>query len=736
MKKKKHKALKVIFIILSVVIISLIVFVIYVNSQISKEIDLSLIRTGASSVTKIYYFDRENGEIDTSSPIELKDEQIFLQKHEWFSFYDMPKSLSNAFIAIEDHRFYEHNGVNWMRTGEATLNYIKNWGKSEFGGSTITQQLVKNLTGDNKPTPKRKLEEIFRAMNLEKKLGKNEILELYLNVVYLANNCYGVGTASQMYFGKDASDLTIAECASLAAIVKNPNKYDPYNNPQNNLERRNLILSQMLSQKMISDKEYNDAVNEELVVNSNIDNEKSSGVYSWYTEALIDDVIEDLMKKHNLSYEGAYMLVAKGGLRIYSTIDPNVQKEAEKVFEDYKSYILPQSDGSYPEAGCVILDPQTSDVLAVIGGVGKKSANRIFNRAYDAKRPLGSVIKPLSVYAPAIENRVLTYGTAYDDVPLEYNNGAYWPHNSPNKYRGLVSVNYAVEHSINTVAVKALKDLGINESYNFLRNNLEFSLDENDRSEAPLALGQLTNGESLLKTTNAYTIFANGGSLYEPRTYLYVTDNYGNVILENEASSKKVISKETSSIMNIMLQNVVKNGTASTVSLKNVSIAGKTGTSSDNKDKWFIGYTPDYACGVWVGYDTPRNMSYSKNPAIEYFNAIMSKLENSNESLFLSGDIVESQYCVDSGKLPSDSCFLDPRVNRVQTGYFIRGTEPKESCDIHKEVYIDTETGNIATNMTSYLYKRKISLLNYARMGFLNDIETWDKRYFISSRVN
>jgi penicillin-binding protein 1A len=161
------------------------------------------------------------------------------------------------------------------------------------------------------------------------------------------------------------------------------------------------------------------------------------------------------------------------------------------------------------------------------------------------------------------------------------------------------------------------------------------------------------------------------------------------VILENEASSKRVISKETASIMNIMLQNVVKNGTASTVSLKNenVSIAGKTGTSSDNKDKWFIGYTPDYACGVWVGYDTPRNMSYSKNPAIEYFNAIMSKLENSNESLFLSGDIVESQYCVDSGKLPSDSCFLDPRVNRVQTGYFIRGTEPKEACDIHKEVY-------------------------------------------------
>lgn len=740
MKRKKHIFLKIFLTFILVFIIVFIGFAIYINGQISKEIDLSLIRTGASSITKIYYFDRDNGEINLENAKELKEEEIFLQKSEWCSYYDMPRNIKNAFIAVEDRRFFEHKGVDWLRTAKATLNYIFNFDKSGYGGSTITQQLIKNLTGDNKATPKRKLEEIFRAINLEKKLGKNEILELYLNVVYLSNNCYGVGAASELYFGKNVADLSLAECASLACIVKNPSKYDPYNNPENNLKRRNTVLSLMLEQGMITDDEYKEAVSEKVSINSSVKEEKSSGVYSWYTEALIDDIVKDLINKYDLSKEGAYMMICKGGLNIYSAIDPEIQKRASEVFENYTSYILPQSDGSYPEASCVIIDPYTSDILALVGGKGKKSANRIFNRATNAKRPLGSVIKPLSVYAPAIENKIINYATVYDDTPILYDEtkNSYWPSNSPNVYRGLVNINYAIEHSINTVSVKTLNDLGIENSYNFLKDRYNFSLSENDKSEAPLALGQLTNGETLIKTANAYTAFANGGTICEPRTYLYVTDNYGNVLLSKETNSQRIFSKETASIMNIMLQNVVKNGTAKGAYVNNegIEIAGKTGTSSNNMDKWFVGYSPYYVCGIWVGYDTPRSMSYSQNPAISYFNAIMpyAHKEKDNASLFLSGDVVEAEFCVDSGKKPCDDCKLDPRLNRIQKGYFINGTQPQDICQLHKSVYIDSESGLLANEQTSYLSRRKIALIDYEREDFLNRIDIFDKRYLISSR--
>ncbi len=739
MKRKKYIFLKIFFIFVLIFIVACIAFAIYINSQINKEIDLSLIRTGASSVTKIYYFDRENGEYNFEVPKELKEEAIFLQKSEWCSYYDMPKALSDAFIAVEDHRFFEHNGVDWLRTAKATLNYIFHFDGTGYGGSTITQQLIKNLTGDNKVTPKRKLEEIFRAINLEKKLGKNEILELYLNVVYLSNNCYGVKAAADIYFGKDASELSIAECAALASIVKNPSKYDPYNNPENNRERRNTVLSQMLKYGMISNEEYQSAVLEELQINQAVKEEKNTGIYSWYTEALLDEIMNDLMQEHNLSKEGAYMMICKGGLNIYSSIDPDLQSKVSQVFENYRSYILPQADGSYPEGACVILDPYTSDILALVGGRGQKNANRIFNRATNAKRPIGSVIKPLSVYAPAIESKLINYATVYDDTPISFDpiKNSYWPNNSPSIYRGLVTVNYAIEHSINTVSVKVLRDLGLNNSYEFLKNKYKFSLTEKDIGEAPLALGQLTNGETLIKTTNAYTAFANGGTLSVPKTYFYVTDNYGNVLLSKENKKERILSNEASSIMNIMLQNVVKNGTAKGISINDeIEIAAKTGTSGNNMDKWLIGYSPYYVCGIWVGYDDPKPMSYSQSPAIQYFNSIMSYAHKDldNAKLFLSGDIVESEFCVDSGKLPCEACRLDPRLNRVKKGYFINGTQPSETCDLHKTVYINSESGYLADESTSYLYKRKISLLDYSRTDLADTLNILDKRYLISSR--
>jgi len=735
---KKQLVFRMLISILLIFLIVIISFGIYVYFNIDKKIDLSLIRTGSSSVTRIYYFDYEDRTNRIGESIELKDEALFLQKSEWKSIYDMPENLKNAFIAIEDKRFYKHNGVDWLRTFKAIGNYFLKFDKKSYGGSSITQQLIKNLTGDNTISPKRKLEEVFRALNLEKELSKNEILESYLNVVYLSENCYGVGAASEMYFGKHVEKLSLKECVALASIVQNPSKYDPYISPANNEFRSKVILNQMLEQKMIDRQEYENALVETLKINKNIENEKSTGVYSWFTEALISDVIKDLSAKYGMSEKAAKMMILKGGLNIYSTIDPKLQNIASDVFENYKSYILPNSDGSYPQASCVILDPETSDVLAMMGGLGKKYENRIFNRATQAKRPPGSVLKPLSVYAPAIENNIISFSTVYEDTPIKLLNNSLWPKNSPNKYRGLMPISYAIEHSVNTVAVKVLENLGINESVDFLTNKFKLRLDnKNDASFSPLALGQLTNGETVLGITNAYTAFVNGGYISIPKTYLYVTDNYGNTILENKDTSEKILSEETSSIITKLLEGVVNNGTAKYLTLKNrTQVAGKTGTSSDQKDRWFIGYTPSYACGFWCGYDTPQTMHYTKNPACILFDEVMNRVyqDKESEEFYISDNIISAKFCMDSGMQPCRECQNDMRGSRIAVGFFKKGTEPKEQCNLHKKATIDIEDGFLADALTPSYRRRTVSLLEYQRNNIFDNITILDSNYFIENR--
>ncbi len=732
----KNKKLLTLYILLAILGLFAISFLIFFFS-LNKEIDLSLIKTGASSVTRIYYYDYEDRENRIGSIKELEDEQLFLQRSEWTSLYSMPKHLYNAFIAIEDKRFYEHSGVDFLRTGKAVLNYLFGKNKNSFGGSTITQQLIKNLTGDNQATPKRKIEEILRALNLEARMSKNEILESYLNIVYLSQNCYGVGTGAELYFDKSVQDLTLSESAMLAAIVKSPTKYDPYINYENNIKRRNIVLKEMLNQGLITNYEYEQAITETVEVNQNIENENKTGIYSWFTEALINDVANDLATKNKISYDSARRLILKGGLNIYATIDPELQAKAESVYNDYMKYILPQ-DGKYPESACVIIDPKTSDILAIVGGKGKKNANMIFNRGISAKRPPGSVIKPLSVYAPGIEENIITYSTVYDDTPVSYKDGVAWPKNSPNKYRGLMPVYFALERSVNTVAVKVLRDLGINTSLKYL-DNLMINVDkEQDKNDSSLALGQLTNGETLLNITNAYTVFANGGQISKPRSYLYVTDNYGNIILESREETKRVLSNETASIMTKMLQNVVKNGTAKDVKLdnENIDLAGKTGTSSNNEDRWFIGYTPDYVCGIWTGFDTPKPINSAKNPSCQLFTEIFNKIYNNEEEISkfnMSSKIIIEDFCFDSGKLPSDICNNDIRGIRTHTGYYKESTVPKGKCQRHVEAIINYQDGLEASINTSPLFKRRVSLLDFNRRNY-DEIRILDTKYLISSR--
>ena len=692
-----------------------------------------LFKKGGSSVSRIYYYDYENRQLRIGEAHELQEEAIFLEKSEWKSLYSMPDNLKNAFVAVEDKRFFEHSGVDWKRTAKAMLNYFFKFDKSGYGGSTITQQLIKNVTGENDVSPKRKIEEIFRAINLENKLSKNEILEAYLNVVYMSQNCYGVGAASELYFNKDVGELSLAECAALASIVQNPSKYDPYKNPENNKARRSTVLTLMLDQGYISKSEYDQAISEEIFVSADVDKNRSSGVYSWYTETLLDQVASDMAEKYGLNEGAARNLILKGGYKIYSLVDKDLQEYAERVYEGYRAYVDNQS-GTYPQSSCVVIDPYTSDILAIVGGTGKKQGNLLFNRATDAKRPLGSVIKPLSVYAPALEEGIINYATVYDDTPLELSDGGLWPRNSPDRYRGLVPISFAVERSINTVAVKVLRDLGADKAIEYL-NRFGIHVKNKDKNDASLALGQLTSGETLLNATNAYTAFSNGGYISEPKTYLFVEDERGDVILSKEEEKTQVISPQNAYIMTMLLKSVVDKGTASNIQLKNkVAAAGKTGTTSNNEDKWFIGYTPFFTCGVWTGYDMPKAMYYGENPSTVIFDQIM-EYAHRDVSNYVDFDrpfgIVESKFCFDSGSLPTNECENDPRGDRTQIGYFTYNTN-LSYCTTHKKVEIDNE-GFITEKHLPFWKKRRVVLLDYERI-VQEGITVLDEEYLISSR--
>jgi penicillin-binding protein 1A len=704
----KNKVIKISFIIIfSALILLAASFLIYFFT-LNREIDLSMIKKDTSSITRIYYFDYEDRKERLGEPRELENEAIFSYKSEWTPLYDMPKNLVNAFIAVEDKRFYSHSGVDFLRTGKAIFNYLFSKNKTSFGGSTITQQFIKNLTGENEATPKRKINEIFRALNLESKMSKNEILEAYLNVVYLSQKCYGVGAGAKMYFNKEISDLSLSECASLAAIVKNPSSYNPYKGYKNNLSRRNLVLKQMLEQGYIDDEEYIEAVNESIEINSEIEKESGQGIFSWFTELLLSDVSRDLAKKKNISEENARVLILRGGYNIYATIDPKIQDIMEKAYESSEYF----TQKGAPQSASVAIDPYTGDILGVIGGKGKKTANLIFNRAKNAKRPPGSVIKPLSVYAPAIDKNLVTYTTAFEDSPVKIENGVPWPKNSPDKYRGNIPVYYALAHSVNTVAVKILKELGINSSFNYL-DKFGISYDKNlDANESSLALGQLTNGASLLDVTNAYSAFVNDGKICTPRSYLYVTDNKGDTVLEAKASEREVISKESSFIMRKMLENVVSEGTASSLSLDNklIEIGGKTGSSSSFEDRWFVGFTPDYVIGVWTGYDTPRTILGVQNPSLSIFGDVINNIyEENEEGYFNNGtSLMHLDVCLDSGLIANKGCERDERGSRIIHAYYKKGTEPTEKCKNHVFTYFDKKSGERANIFTPFFRRRRV----------------------------
>ncbi len=721
MRKKLWRSFfKAALMILLVAVIALgatgLVFSIYIEKNIEKSIDEELFRNiGSDGVTKLYYYefdDRENREGEAVLYEELYGGYSSI----YAEYSEMPKYLIDAFVSIEDKRFYSHSGVDWKRTASAALNYFLKF-NSSYGGSTITQQLVKNVTQKDDYSFQRKLQEIFWALDLERKMSKEEILELYLNVINLSEGCYGVKAAADFYFSKDVSELSLNECACLAAITNSPSYYDPYLNPDNNSYRRELILNEMHEQGYISDEELDSCIGVEPTLNIS-ERERTSEINSWYTDMVIEDVINNLVEEKECGRHLANLMVYTGGLNIYTAMDADIQSEVEKYYAD-TSRFYDVSVGELPQSALIVIDRRTGDVLGVAGAVGEKKANRLQNFATQTLRPAGSAIKPLSVYAPALDKGILTWSSVYDDVPVSFGSGTKpkpWPSNSSGVYRGLTNVNYAIEHSLNTVVVRALEELGVESSFDFLYNELEMrslvaseTLEDGsgitDKDIAALALGQFNYGVSVREITAAYSALANEGVYNKTRSYFRVTDSKGNDVLVNDYEGKAVISEESAEIMTKMLQNVVSKGTANTITLdQKIDCAGKTGTTQNNCDKWFVGYTPYYICGVWYGYEYPKEIVDSvSNRSVKIWDEVMSAIHKkhlkSDKALLhfeTSSDIVKAEYCADSGLLPTEACTKDARGNRIESGYFTKGTEPSKYCDCHVLVNYDAENGGVA----------------------------------------
>lgn len=622
-KFKVFRVLLGIFMVIAVVcVVCVSVVAIYAYSVIYGDpvFDLTEEKYSQNQTSFIYAYDKNDNPVELT---RLHGEENRI----WVNLADMSPYMKDAVIATEDKRFESHNGVDWIRTVGVIVK-PENLGQ---GGSTITQQLVKNLTDEKQVTISRKFNEILYAMNLERHYNKDEIVEAYLNTIYLGHGCYGVKTASEKYFGKEVADLNVSECASLVSITKNPSKYDPLRYPESNRKRQLWILGEMKSENLhsLTEKEYNDAVAYKMIFTNSPDYQgsqiansgekaKANIIDSWYVDYVISTVIEDLQKE-GYTYNKAKSMVYGGGLKIYSAMDFDVQDSLEYVYENYKK--MPDETVQ----GAMAIMNYQGRVLGIVGGTGKKKGALEFNRAVQAKRSPGSTIKPISVYAPALEKSLTDdkcdfyWSKMIPDKPLKKINGKWWPKNESNSYSyGNITLQYGLAKSRNTTSAQTLDGIGVDYSYKFLSEKFHIStLDFKwDCDYAPMATGSLTHGASVLEMTAAYATFGNGGQYYYPYCYYKIEDSQGNVIIKKNAEDMKeqALSESTAWIMNKLLQTVMTKGTGTSYKLSNIECFGKTGTTTESKDRWFIGGTPQYVAAVWYGYDIQKEIRYSLSP--------------------------------------------------------------------------------------------------------------------------
>ena len=693
---------------------------------------------------------------------------------------EIPLHTQHAFVAIEDERFYDHNGIDIKGIIRAAFRGVANGFHFDQGASTITQQLLKNNVftdwteeGSFIESLQRKIQEQYLAVQLSKIRSKDWVLENYLNTINLGQNTLGVQAAARRYFGKDVSDLTISESAVIAAITQSPSKWNPISHPENNAERRETVLTNMLDQGYISKEEYEEALADDVysrIQQVNIDYGESDP-NSYFVDALIDQVISDLVEMKGYTETQAYKALYEGGLTIYSTQDPDIQaicdeemsnpanypetvkysfsyrlsvehadgsienfseqsmlryyreqtgdnkyninfnseEEAAEAIEAYKEAILTEGDTileggesvTYtlqPQAATVLMDQYTGEVKAIVGGRGDKTASRTLNRATDTPRQPGSTFKILSTYAPALDTAGMTLATVQDDAPYTYANGSSL-RNYDDTYHGFTTYRDAIRRSVNVVAVKALTEISPQVGYDYLLNFGFTTLPQSDIGQA-LALGGITNGVTNLELTAAYATIANGGTYTKPRLYTQILDHNGNVLIDNIPQTRTVLKATTAFLLISAMKDVVSSGTGTSADFGTMAIAGKTGTTNDDRDLVFAAFTPYYTCVTWGGFDD--NMSqrgYNLRYARTLWRAIMSRVHEGMEYKdFTKPDgLTTATICRKSGKLAAEGlCDADPRGSMAATEYFAAGTVPTEYCDHHVAAIICADSGMLA----------------------------------------
>ena len=729
---------------------------VYVKTVIMPQTGLDLDEYTLNENSIIYYKDR-----DTDQWKELQT-LVGKENRELVGYTDIPQDLINAYVAIEDKRFWTHNGVDWKRTA-AGLVYMFT-GHDIQGGSTINQQLIKNLTDRKDVTVNRKIQEIFTALELQNNYSKEVILTVYLNYIYMGNRCSGVQAASKYYFGKDVWDLNLAECASLAGITNNPSLYAPYGdvevvryqcknpdcleysneketvcshcgavnsydngtvwtNREFNKDRQELILREMAREDeardgkaYITEAERDAAIAAPLVFSRDkkadapdVDDEenpdtqetpKASVRYSWYVEKVIDDAIEALMEARGINEDAAAQLVFNGGLSIYVPFDPTVQDAVDTVFNDRSNLDLVSSrTGQRLMASITVVDNSSGYVVA-IGNTMEKTVDRGLNPAVDTIRQPGSSIKPLSVYSPAIEMKLITPATVIDDNPMLLNDKP-WPINVTPVWGGLTTIQDGLARSLNTVALRTLDMVTPQASFDFLVEKYGITTLEPGRTmpngdyksdilRSPLSMGGLTYGMTTFEAAAAFATFPRNGAFTPATTIMEIKDSSNKTIIDNSHTTKFVIETRTAYYMNSLLTNAVTatNGTsARDARITGQTVAGKTGTTNDRYNLWFSGYTPYYTASVWTGYPNDEEISNSVglNPSVILWRKVMEILHEGveNRAFDVPGELTAYQICLDCGKLATANCELDIRGSRTQTFRLLTGDGPTESCICH-----------------------------------------------------
>ena len=634
----------------------------------------------------------------------------------WVDLEKISPYMSKAFIALEDTRFESHNGVDWVRVGGVILkpNQIGQ------GGSTITQQLIKNITNNKEVTVVRKFREILTALNLEKHYSKDTIIEAYMNTVYLGNGCYGVKTASEKYFGKDVKDLNAAECATLASITQFPTKFNPLLHPDNNKDRQEYCLKKMLENGAINQQQYDEALNYHLIFTNSDDYvpdesneeikktmEEEKKINSFYVDAIIDSFISQMMDEYGYTKQQATSRLYYGGYKIYAAVDLEIQEMLEDIYVNRTNFpTITKADGTRVQSSMTIMDYK-GRVVAIVGQAGAKTQNRTLNRAMGSWRPPGSTIKPIATYAPGIDLGEINYSSREKDYAI-WVNGSLWPHNVDKSLGsgGNVFMKYAIQKSLNTVPVRLIKEkIGIDRSFEYLRDHFHLSkLDEvNDRNLSPLAMGSLTYGTNTLEMASAYATFGNGGLYYKPYFYYKVTNAQGTqIIFDNtNPNGEQVIKPSTATAVNKLLQTVDTSYYGLARNVRKFQIMAKTGTTPEDCDRWFCAGTPYYVASVWLGYDIKAPLRQDVNPCGKIWFTVMDKIHVGLEDkeFEVSESAVEKKYCAVTGKLAGPGCYL------TDVGWYDEDSLP-ETC------YYCSGSGRRSSSTTSSSGENRVTVPN------------------------